>query len=156
MWVGVALSIGFVALRTVIQWKKTRKLFPNDYFIFAAVVLQIATSIIYQYAIPPMYSFLDGLVVLMSGQPTAPNFAAEASYFLKLQFAVLYTMWSTLWAVKFSLLFFFWRLFDSVTSPMRIMWWVMIFVTGSTLLIAFVLQFLSCKPLSNFFVLGKV
>lgn len=103
-----------------------------------------------------MYRFLDGLPALQAGQIMTPKFAADASYFLKLQFAVLYTMWSTLWAVKFSLLFFFWRLFDSVTSPMRIMWWVMTFVTASTLFIAFVLQFLSCKPLSNFFVLGKI
>lgn len=151
MWIGLGLCVAFVALRTHIQYQNSKRLFVNDYLIFAALILHIVSAILYQYAIPPMYELVQ---VGMKLRAPSADFVKNATLFLKLQFAVDFTMWTTLWLVKFSLLFFFWRLFDSVQSSMRIFWWIMSIVTMSTLIVAIVLQCHACDPLSNFFVLG--
>lgn len=153
MWMGVAASVGFVILRTKIQYSSAKRFYLNDYFIFAALVLHLVSAILYQYAIPPMYQLVE---VGMGLRQITADFPSSAAFFLKLQFAVDFTMWTTLWLVKFSLLYFFWRLFDSVQTPMRIFWWIMTFVTASTLIVAVVLQCHACDPLSNFFKLGTL
>ena len=152
MWTGVAFSILLVTLRTYVQYKKSHRLFANDYFIFFALVMHVTAAILYQLAIPPMYELVN---VGMGIIPAAPNFMARASLFLKLQFAVDYVLWTTLWAVKFSLLLFFWRLFDSVQSHARIFWWTMCGVTASTWIVAVVLQAHACDPIKDFFTLGR-
>lgn len=151
MWIGVILSIVFVALRTHVQFLNARRFFANDYFIFFAIVLHLATAIVYQVAIPPMYEiqYFDYTTDTMDA-----SFLARASLFLRLQFAVDFLLWTTLWAVKFSLLFFFWRLFDSVRSPVRVFWWAMCGVTASTWITLVVLQNMACDPLQDFFTLG--
>ena len=151
MWVGVVLSIAFVAIRTHVQYRNTRKFFINDHFIFIALVLHIASAIIYQVALPLMYELSS--VSLKLSAPTA-GFPERMSIFLKLQFTVDFTLWTTLWAVKFSLLFFFWRLFDSVKSHMRIFWWIMVAITAINWVIIVILAFLACDPIMNFFTLG--
>ncbi|RMJ27517.1 hypothetical protein PHISP_01646 [Aspergillus sp. HF37] len=152
MWVGVGLSGLFVAIRTHVQYRKTRKLFVNDHCIFFAMLCHLATAAVYQPAIPLMYEvqYFD-----YRTQALTPRFMADASLFLRLQFALDFLLWTTLWAVKFSLLFFFWRLFDSVDTPMRIFWWAMCAITASSWITLVVLQNLACDPLRDFFVLGK-
>jgi len=80
----------------------------------------------------------------MKLRPMPATFASDGRFFLQLQFAVDFTMWTALWLVKFSLLYFFWRLFDSVDTPMRIFWWFMTLVTGATLVVAIVIQCHAC------------
>ncbi|KAL2815750.1 hypothetical protein BJX63DRAFT_430686 [Aspergillus granulosus] len=152
MWVGIVLSIIFVALRTQVQFRNTRKFFINDYWIFFAIVCHIATAIVYQIAIPPMY---DVQYFDYATQPMDAAFMDRASLFLRLQFALDFLLWTTLWAVKFSLLFFFWRLFDSVRTPVRVVWWTMCAITASTWITLVVLQNFACDPIKNFFTLGK-
>ncbi|KAL4782153.1 hypothetical protein BJX76DRAFT_369370 [Aspergillus varians] len=152
MWIGIILSIIFVAIRTRIQYLNSTKFFPNDYWIFFSIACHLATGIIYQIAIPPMY---EVQTFNPATQKTDAAFMARASLFLKLQFAVDFLIWTTLWAVKFSLLSFFWRLFDSVRSPMKIFWWTMCGVTASTWVTLVVLQNLACDPIRNFFIFGK-
>jgi hypothetical protein len=53
-------------------------------------------------------------------------------------------------------LFFFWKLFESVNSSMRLFWWVMCGVTASTWIISVVLQEFACDPIRDFFTLGKI
>ncbi|KAL2793764.1 hypothetical protein BJX66DRAFT_219795 [Aspergillus keveii] len=152
MWVGIVLSIIFVALRTQVQFRNTSKFFINDYWIFFAIVCHIATAIVYQIAIPPMY---DVQYFDYATQPMDAAFMDRASLFLRLQFALDFLLWTTLWAVKFSLLFFFWRLFDSVRTPVRVFWWTMCAITASTWITLVVLQNFACDPIKNFFTLGK-
>jgi hypothetical protein len=59
------------------------------------------------------------------------------------------------WSVKFSLLLFFWRLFDSLRTRMRIFWYVMCFVTASTYLITIFLQLFACGSPGTFFKFGE-
>ncbi|KAL2838356.1 hypothetical protein BJX68DRAFT_272689 [Aspergillus pseudodeflectus] len=152
MWAGVVLSIIFVALRTQVQFRNTSKFFINDYWIFFAIVCHLATAIVYQIAIPPMY---DVQYFDYATQPMDAAFMDRASLFLRLQFALDFLLWTTLWAVKFSLLFFFWRLFDSVRTPVRVFWWTMCAITASTWITLVVLQNFACDPIKNFFTLGR-
>ncbi|BCS18731.1 uncharacterized protein APUU_11559S [Aspergillus puulaauensis] len=152
MWIGIILSIIFVAIRTHVQYRYSGRFFVNDYWIFFAIVCHLATAIVYQIAIPPMYE-----VQTFDPETQAMDaaFMDRASLFLRLQFAVDFLLWTTLWTVKFSLLSFFWRLFDSVRSPMKVFWWTMCAVTASTWVTLVVLQNLACDPIRNFFTLGK-
>jgi hypothetical protein len=86
--------------------------------------------------------------------PPPPTFTEDANFFLRLQFALDMMLWSTSWLVKFSLLFFFWRLFDSVNTPLRAFWWIMCGITGSTYAGCVVLQQFACDPIRNFFIIG--
>lgn len=151
MWVGVGLSVIFVAIRTHVQYRKTGGFFINDYCIFFALVLHLAAAIVYQIAIPYMYEieYFD-----FATQPITQGFMDDASLFLRMQFALDFLLWTTLWAVKFSLLFFFWRLFDSVQTSVRIFWWIMFTVTASTWITLVVLQNLACDPIKDFFTPG--
>ncbi len=152
MWIGIILSIIFVAIRTHVQYSYSGRFFINDYWIFLAIVCHLATAIVYQIAIPPMY---EVQTFDYTTQTMDAAFMDRASLFLRLQFAVDFLLWTTLWTVKFSLLSFFWRLFDSVRSPMKIFWWTMCAVTASTWVTLVVLQNLACDPIRNFFTLGK-
>ncbi|KAL4866919.1 hypothetical protein BDV12DRAFT_210268 [Aspergillus spectabilis] len=152
MWIGIILSIIFVAIRTRVQYTHAHKFYINDYWIFFAIIAHIATATVYQIAIPPMYEvqYFDYATGVMDSA-----FMDRASLFLRLQFAVDFLLWSTLWAVKFSLLFFFWRLFDSVRTPLRAFWIAMVAATGASWVTLVVLQNLACDPIKNFFTLGK-
>lgn len=152
MWIGVALSCTFVAIRTHAQYRNSRRLFINDYCIFFALVCHVATAIVYQIAIPPMY---DVISVSAGLKPMGSTFMQRGAFFLKLQYAADILLWTTLWSVKFSLLFFFWRLFDSVHSPMKLFWWIMCGITASTWITSVILQEFACDPIGDFFIPGK-
>ncbi|KAJ5107002.1 hypothetical protein N7456_003677 [Penicillium angulare] len=152
MWIGLALAIIMVVIRTHVQYKSSKRLFMNDYWIFFAILCHLATAIVYQVALDPMYE----LTYIGAGlKAPTEGFMDRASLFLKLQYAADLLLWTTLWAVKFSLLFFFWRLFESVNSSMRVFWWIMCGVTASTWVTSIVLQEFACDPISDFFTLGK-
>ena len=55
------------------------------------------------------------------------------------------------WSVKLSLLLFFWRLFDSLQTRMRIFWCVMLVITASTYVIILFMQlFARGSPADSF------
>ncbi|KAJ5834641.1 hypothetical protein N7447_000667 [Penicillium robsamsonii] len=152
MWIGVALSFVLIVIRTYVQYQNSKQLFLNDYWIFLAMICHIATAIVFQFAMSPMYEVASIGARLKT--PTA-GFMDRASLYLKLQYAADLLIWTTLWSVKFSLLFFFWRLFDSVNSSIKMFWWIMCGITASTWMISVVMQEFACDPTSNFFTLGK-
>lgn len=151
MWIGVALSLVFTALRTGLQYNRNRKFYSNDFFILFAMLCHIVTASVYQVAMPPMYEIA---FVSAKLRPPSPTFFEDANFFLRLQFALDLLLWTTSWAVKFSLLFFFWRLFDSVNSPMRIFWSVMCVITAASYIGCIILQTFACDPIQHFFTLG--
>ncbi|KAK8038224.1 hypothetical protein PG994_014991 [Apiospora phragmitis] len=159
------------------------KLYTNDYLIFLALLCHLAAAIVCQVAIPSMYELERFIAILRDNQargesgsnttgaqqhisiatsPTPLNvtassteqrFVANTELYFRYQFALSLLLWTTLWAVKFSLLFFFWRLFDSVTSlrPARLCWYVMTGITASTLVVTVSLFLFACgNPANNF------
>lgn len=151
MWIGVTLASVLTAVRTVLQHRRNRRFYSNDFFIMFAMLCHIATAIVCQVSIPPMYSLARVFAGLL---PAPPNFIENTNFFLRLQFALDIVLWTTSWSVKFSLLLFFWRLFDSVNTPMRIFWSVMCVITAATYITSIILQCFACHPIQNFFHLG--
>jgi Fungal rhodopsin domain len=152
MWIGVVLAAGLTALRTWYQFRTNRKFYANDIFILSAFVFHLATAVVFQVMIPPLYQTeLTGLGLM----PMTESFVPNANLFLRLQFTADLLLWTTTWLVKASLLSFFWLLFDSVQTPMRIFWYIMCFLTAGTYACSVVLQMFACHPLSKLFVIGK-
>lgn len=102
-----------------------------------------------------MYEIERLKLVLAAGGTPAPSMIQSAQRFLSYQFALLLLLWTTLWAVKFSLLIFFWRLFDSVQTRARIFWYIMIVITASTYVVTIFIQLFACGSPQNFFELSK-
>ena len=108
-------------------------------------------AVMYQLIIPTMFE-IDSII---KGAAPGPGFMERATFFLKLQFAIIVLFWTTLWAVKFAFLFFYRQILKGLPDQMR--WWqALVFFTGLTYLSAWVTQLLSCQPISHYFVLGKV
>ena len=133
--------------------QKKLDVIANDIFILSAFIFHLATAVVNQVMIPPLYE--TELVGLGLAPPTA-TFVPHANLFLRLQFAADLLLWTTTWLVKASLLSFFWLLFDSVQTPMRIFWYIMCFLAAGTYVGSVVLQMFACHPLSKLFVIGKV
>ena len=108
-------------------------------------------AVMYQLIIPTMFE----LDMIIKGVAPGPGFMERATFFLKLQFAIIVLFWTTLWAVKFAFLFFYRQLLKGLPDQMR--WWqALVLFTGLTYLSAWVTQLLSCQPISHYFVLGMV
>ncbi|MCJ1226705.1 hypothetical protein MMC12_003358 [Toensbergia leucococca] len=107
-------------------------------------------AVMYNYAIPPMFEVVR--VTNGQEQPTS-TFSEHATLFLKLQFAIIVLFWTSLWAVKFSFLMFYRRLFVGLPVLMRC--W---YAVGAFSLVAYLgcwaTQLDSCIPISSYFVIG--
>jgi hypothetical protein len=152
MWVGVGLAASFTAFRTVVQYQNNGKFFKNDYLIILALVFHIVTSSIQQVANPIMFNIQNLNAGLMT---MPPDFLTREDIYLRLQFVLNITSWTTLWLVKFSLLFFFWRLFDSVQTLTRYFWWFMCCIAGATYITSIALQLATCNHVSDYFTIGN-
>jgi len=80
---------------------------------------------------------------------------AQATKFLKYQFAVLYLIWTALWTVKLAMLSFFWRLFTSVKTNAGVFWWIMCGITIVTWIASLLLQAFASSPPSKSFDMGE-
>lgn len=153
----MALSCVLVSLRTWIQVRVTSRMYINDYLIIIALILHIATTAIIQAARPYTYELLEATAAAIQGkQPDMEYYLVRMPMFLRYQLALSIMFWSTLWAVKFALLSFFWRLFDSVKTHARIFWWFMVAVTASTLTVSVFLQLFACGTPANFTTAGTL
>lgn len=88
------------------------------------------------------------------GAMPGPDFLERAAQFLKLQFAIICSFWTTLWAVKFSFLLYYRYLFAGL--PNQLYWWWL--VSGFAFLAylgCWATQLASCRPISHYFILGN-
>ncbi|KAF3102615.1 hypothetical protein TWF569_005110 [Orbilia oligospora] len=86
-------------------------------------------------------------------QPGA-TFLEDVQEYLKLQFAAITLFWNILWAVKFSLLIFIWRLTDGLPT-MRKWWWGVTIFNIIMWMSAVMSQYLNCRPLKTAFMIGE-
>jgi hypothetical protein len=154
MWVEIALCIGFVALRTWVQFRNTNKFYSNDFLIIFATTCHVLSAVIYQLAVPTMYRLEQEKGVMALGGSPQEDFPETVNLYLRYHFCLLILLWVTLWAVKFSLLLFFWRMFDSIQTRARIFWWIMCALTASTFIVALFIQLFACDTPGNLFKLG--
>ena len=155
MWVEIGLCIGFVAVRTWLQFRNTSKIYGNDLLILFALTCHVLAAIIYQLALPVMYRLDKEITETSLGRPPSDGFTQRTELYLRYHLCLLILLWVTLWAVKFSLLFFFWRMFDSIQSRARVLWWLMTFFTASTFLVALFVQLFACDSPGNLVKPGK-
>jgi hypothetical protein len=95
LWVELILCIGFVAFRTYVQYQHNKRLFSNDYVIIFALFCHVGSAITSQLMIPPMYELEALKSVLATGGIPPANAQERALLYLKYQFAVLITFWTT-------------------------------------------------------------
>ena len=154
MWVEIALCLGFVILRTWVQFRNTKKFYSNDLLIIFAMACHLLAAIIYQLALPVMYKIGKENMLLARGGTPSERFTDRVELYLRYHFCLLILLWVTLWAVKFSLLLFFWRIFDSIQTRARLLWWTMCALTAATFTVALFLQLFACGSPSNLYKLG--
>ncbi|KAI9780212.1 MAG: hypothetical protein M1816_003136 [Peltula sp. TS41687] len=118
IWAGVGGSVLFTLFRYYVRLLYFRRLFLDDLFVFIALVILIASAVMYQFMAPTMYNIFR----ITNKQELPPADLQEKLIpYLKMQFAVTLLFWTCLWAIKFAFLAFFWRLGKNLRWQ-RLLW----------------------------------
>ncbi|KAI9817002.1 MAG: hypothetical protein M1826_001698 [Phylliscum demangeonii] len=126
VWGGVGVAIILTAFRYYIRFKFFGRLYVDDAFVFLALVLLMASAIMYHFITPTLF-LLNRIV---AGQtPPPPDLQQVITTYLKVQFALTLLFWTGLWAVKFSFLAFFYKLGQGLRAQ-RIAWMLVVVFTA--------------------------
>ncbi|KAF3167908.1 hypothetical protein TWF751_007959 [Orbilia oligospora] len=123
----------------------------DDFFVSFAAAAVLTDAILHTLMTPTSHNL--GLIMLGLAQPGA-TFLEDVQEYLKLQFAAITLFWNILWAVKFSLLIFIWRLTDGLPT-MRKWWWGVTIFNIIMWMSAVMSQYLNCRPLKTAFMIGE-
>jgi len=139
-----------VIARTFIRLHVSRRISSDDVCIYFALSSLISMAILYTLVTPTMFE-LDRI---STGQEAPPlDLIPRADFYLRCQFAIICLFWTTLWAVKISIMMFYKGLFHGLPLQMRL-WQV---VMGFVILFYFGCwgtQLASCRPMAGYFHLG--
>ncbi|KAK6531738.1 hypothetical protein TWF694_002913 [Orbilia ellipsospora] len=149
-WVLTAVALVFFFLRMGIKLARRNGLQIDDGFVIFAAAGVVTDAALHTVMAPTAREL--GLIMFGLAQPGA-SFVEEVGQYLKLQFAAITMFWNILWAVKFSLLVFIWRLTDGLPS-MRKWWWGVFIFNVLMWASAIMSQYLNCRPLSTAFTIG--
>ena len=159
LWLVVGIAIVFVAARTAIRFFLFRRedvhdistYVASDVCVYLAIAALISMAILYSLITPNMFE-LDRV---STGQTSpTPGFLQRSDEFLRCQFAIICLFWTSVWAVKVSILLFYRGLFNRLRW-FRICWWIVLSVVVVTYLACWGTQLASCWPISTYFSLGK-
>jgi hypothetical protein len=70
-------------------------MYANDWIIFFALVMHCASAVVAQYMIPPMYELQDLKYIIAGGGLPPANAVERGELYLRCQFALLLTLWTT-------------------------------------------------------------
>ena len=120
LWVGVIFSIGFFAFRIYVRQRVFHRLYLDDAFLLAALLLTLANASLWQATSHQVYLS----IAISSGQiPLPPLDVFPQIYtYLHSQIASLYLYTTSLWLVKASFLWFF-RGLGRKIKRQRMIWW---------------------------------
>lgn len=122
----------------------------SDVCVYLAIAALISMAILYSLITPTMFE-LDRV---STGQTSpTPGFSQRSDEFLRCQFAIICLFWTSVWAVKVSILLFYRGLFNRL-GWFRICWWIVLSVVVLTYLACWGTQLASCWPISTYFSLG--
>lgn len=151
IWLFTSLALVFVLLRSLCRWHTSHHISIDDTLVYFASAMLLSMAVLYTLVSPTMFT-LDA--VATGKEEPGPSLAADGAFYLKCQFAIICLFWTTLWAVKVSILMFYKNLFSRLPKQMTLWWWVLAVVVvlylgcwGS--------QLASCEPISGYFVLGR-
>lgn len=160
MW---ALGFVVVALRLVVRYRTTSRLYWDDFFAILGVLWLTVMVIMNHLARDGIYVQMDMATL---GRPSNQKFLVQdkitAGMLIsnavleqkKMQFAFMVAFWNCLWSAKASLLMFYRRLFAGVDGYMR-WWWVVVVSCIVTWMISLLTDFMVCLPLRRRFSLEK-
>ncbi|MCJ1405675.1 hypothetical protein MMC11_008904 [Xylographa trunciseda] len=148
MWAGVSLATVFTIIRTTIRLHISRRLFVDDAFVYLALAILIAMAV--------LYTLINDIIfqIVLVGEgllPPSPEFMSQVPFFLKVQFAIIVLFWTTLWAVKWSFLMYYKKLFIGLPGHMQKCWWAVVIFSVLAYLGCWVTQLLSCTPIPTYF-----
>lgn len=147
----------FTILRTTTRAQVFRTLSAEDACVIFALIVLVAVGVLCTYATPGIYELhmidqTGNKEVLVS-----PDFTDQLNHFLRLQFAIIVLFWTSIWAVKFSFLIFYKRLFASIPGTNHV--FILRFAFFLTILAYMscqVMNLKTCTPISTYFRLGKM
>ncbi|KAG6036131.1 hypothetical protein E4U41_005761 [Claviceps citrina] len=153
IWVFWVIACGLTVFRITFQWRLHQKLQTGDYFVLAGgMTLTVMTAIIT--SILPHGFLMAKYIKEAADNPQTPpplppdEMKARTILSLKYAFTLMPLFWTTVWAAKFSILFFIRRLV--VGLPTYMMWWRVCFFMVMILYVAcFLSHFLTCLPLER-------
>ncbi|KAJ4404847.1 hypothetical protein N0V91_005582 [Didymella pomorum] len=119
IWSMWAVALLLTLLRGLIRWHSQRQIFADDYLIFGGMLSLTALTAVVTRLLPQFYLAGSYTAAVMQDpttlMPLPPDvFLARTQTSLKLMFSQMLLFWTTLWAAKFSILFFFRRLLDGL------------------------------------------
>ena len=151
IWTGVGLAVFFTLLRTAIRLHVFRRLYADDACVYFAVIVLLSTGVLTTLIVPIMFEF----EYIVRGQKgVTAGFVQRVNYFLRLQFAIIVLFWTSIWAVKFSFLIWYRKLL-AVPSDRLVLWWGVFTFTFLAYIGCWITQLESCRPISNYFLLGR-
>ena len=155
----VGIATAFVLVRTGISYSikvpnsRVRARIISDLCVYLALITLIAMAVIYRYIIPDMYE-VDR--VAAEEEPLSAHFVPDADFYLRCQYALIVLFWTSVWAVKFSILTFYKSLFQNLhTRILKWSWWAVMIITGLFYLGCWATQIISCWPIWTYFHIGK-
>lgn len=111
-------------MRGWIRLKYSGRFTLDDLLAVFALLLLLASAIMYTVALHPMYAVSRvgaGLIPVPTGEAML-EFVAQTNLYLRLQFAITLAFWTCLWCVKASFLAFFYPLSNGLLWDRRL-WW---------------------------------
>ena len=130
--------------RTVIRVQKFRRVFVDDYFFFLAVVCLIASNGIYFWMVPSVYNFAAMPARL---EPLPAGFIKSATL-ANIAYLPEDLAWTTVFAVKFSFLFFFLNLIRRLRN-LKILWWCVLVVCVPVAIVCICMPYMVCPYLGK-------
>jgi len=137
----VLAIVGSIA-RIAIRLHYQKRLYIDDAFLSLAVICLCASIALLFLLTPSMY-LVEALITNHANLDIPSDFLYQSFQFQKLSDAYLVLTYNTIFAVKFSFIFFF-RILTSRLRQMRIYWWVVAATTGVVWVYGVIGIFITC------------
>ena len=129
-WTCTSVALGFLVFRIFVRVKSFKRIYADDFFVMAAWIMILASSIIWQTQKDALYAQYE----LASGKATlTPQLVSQNQTLLRTQLSIIMMFYCSLWSVKLSFLLFFRRLQQGQNvKGQRIWWWCVMGFTIAT------------------------
>lgn len=114
---GLALTLA--TARTAIRVYKFRQVFADDGFLFLSIITLVASTGLFYSTVPSQYHFAAAAAGL---EPLPPDFLVVVAKTANIAYAAETLAWTTIFAVKFSFLFYFRGLIRRLQG-LNVLWW---------------------------------
>ncbi|KAF1347288.1 hypothetical protein EJ07DRAFT_91138, partial [Lizonia empirigonia] len=154
VWTLWTVALILTVLRGFTRWYSQGRIFVDDYFVFFGMLTLTGFSAVITRVLPQFYLAGEYYAAVMK-DPTAPlplppdEFFARTRTALKLLFSHMLLFWTTIWAAKFSILFFFRRLLDGLPRYIKA-WWACFIMVLLLYLACILSNFLTCRPVTRY------